>query len=174
RNLGIINATFTAIEPDACSYTKPGYSARIIVDNNIIGLIGEVHPLVLQNYDLKQKACVFELDFDKLTGIVPDIKTAKPIPKFPATSRDVTLIVDKDIEAMNILQLIEDLDEDIVENLHLFDVYEGSPVPAGKKSISFRIIYRLATQTLEDEAVNLIQKEITGRLIKEFDASLSA
>lgn len=174
RNLGIINTTFTGMEPDACCYTKPGYSARIIVDDNVIGLIGEVHPHVLRNYDLKQKACVFELDFDKLIGIVPDIKSAQPIPKFPATSRDITLIVDKDIEAMNILQLVEDLDEEIVENLHLFDVYEGSPVPAGKKSISFRITYRSAAQTLEDERVNLIHREITGRLIKKFNASLPA
>ncbi|NQT10640.1 MAG: phenylalanine--tRNA ligase subunit beta [Desulfobacteraceae bacterium] len=174
RNLGIINTTFTNMEPDACYYTKQGYSARIIVNNNIIGLLGEIHPLVLRNYDLKQKAYVFELDFDKLIGIVPDTKSTRPTPKFPATSRDVTLIVDKDTEAMNILQMVEDLDEDIVENLHLFDLYEGSPVPAGKKSISFRITYRSATQTLEDETVNSIHREITGRLIKKFDAILPA
>ncbi|MBU4462869.1 MAG: phenylalanine--tRNA ligase subunit beta [Proteobacteria bacterium] len=174
RNLGIINTTFTNMEPDACYYTKQGYSARIIVNNNVIGLLGEIHPLVLRNYDLKQKAYVFELDFDKLIGIVPDTKSAQPTPKFPATSRDVTLIVDKDTEAMNILQMVEDLDEDIVENLHLFDLYEGSPVPAGKKSISFRITYRSATQTLEDETVNSIHREITGRLIKKFDAILPA
>ncbi|MCG2754029.1 MAG: phenylalanine--tRNA ligase subunit beta [Desulfobacteraceae bacterium] len=174
RNIGIINTTFTNMEPDACCYTKPGYSARIIVDNNVIGLLGEIHPLVLLNYDLKQKAYVFELDFDRLIGIVPDTKSAQPTPKFPATSRDVTLIVDKDTEAMNILQMVEDLDEDIVENLHLFDLYEGSPVPAGKKSISFRITYRSATQTLEDETVNSIHREITGRLIKKFDAILPA
>ncbi|MFH1581023.1 MAG: phenylalanine--tRNA ligase subunit beta [Pseudomonadota bacterium] len=174
RNLGIINTTFTNMEPDACYYTKQGYSARIIVNNNVIGLLGEIHPLVLRNYDLKQKAYVFELDFDKLIGIVPDTKSTRPTPKFPATSRDVTLIVDKDTEAMNILQMVEDLDEDIVENLHLFDLYEGSPVPAGKKSISFRITYRSATQTLEDETVNSIHREITGRLIKKFDAILPA
>ncbi|MBW2567880.1 MAG: phenylalanine--tRNA ligase subunit beta [Deltaproteobacteria bacterium] len=172
RNLGITGTTFTAIEPDACCYTKQGYSAWIVVGNDVIGLLGEVDPLVLQNYDLKQKAYVFELDFDKLIGIVPDINLAQPIPKFPATSRDITLIVDKDTEAVNILQMVKDLDEEIVENLHLFDVYEGSPVPAGKKSISFRITYRSATQTLEDETVNSIHRGITGRLIKEFNASL--
>ncbi len=174
RNLGIINTTFTAIEPDACCYTKPGYSARIIVDDSLIGLLGEIHPLVLRNYDLKQKAYVFELDFDKLIGIVPDIKLAKPIPKFPATSRDITLIVDKDIEAMNILKMVEILNENLVENLHLFDVYEGSPIPAGKKSISLRITYRSAFETLEDEMINSLHKDITGRLIKEFDAILPA
>jgi phenylalanyl-tRNA synthetase beta chain len=174
RNLGITDTTFTAIEPDACCYIKPGYSARIIVGNNAIGLLGEIHPLVLRNYDLKQKAYIFELDFDKLIELVPDTKLAQPIPRFPATSRDITLIVDKDSEAMNILQMVEDLDEKIVENLHLFDVYKGSPVPAGKKSISFRITYRSATQTLEDETVNSIHREITNRLIKEFNASLPA
>ena len=173
-NLGIINTTFTNMEPDACCYTKPGYSARIIVDDNLIGLLGEIHPLVLRNYDLKQKAYIFELYFDKLIGIVPDTKSAQPIPKFPATSRDVTLIVDKDIEAMNILKMVEVLNENLVENLHLFDVYEGSPIPAGKKSISLRITYRSAFETLEDEMINSLHKNITGRLIKEFDAILPA
>ncbi len=177
RNLGIINTTFTSMEPDACCYTKPGYSARIMVDDNLIGLLGEIHPLVLQNYDLKQKAYVFELDFDKLTGIVPDmsnIKLAQPIPKFPATSRDITLIVDKDIEAFTIIKSVEILNENLVESLHLFDVYEGSPIPAGKKSISLRITYRSAFETLEDEMINSLHKDITGRLIKEFDAILPA
>ena len=174
RNLGIANTTFTSMQPEACCYTKPGYTARIIVENRLIGLLGEVHPLVLQNYDLKQKAYIFELNVNELIEFIPDTKSAQPIPKFPAASRDITLIVNKDIEALNILKSIEVLDEELVEDLSLFDVYEGSPIPAGKKSISFRITYRSATQTLEDEIINSVHKKITDRLLKEFDATLPA
>jgi phenylalanyl-tRNA synthetase beta chain len=127
---------------------------------------------VLKNYDLKQQAYIFELNADNLIELIPDIMSAKPLPKFPSISRDVTLIVDKDIEAFNIIKSVEALNENLIENLYLFDVYEGSPIPAGKKSISLRITYRSAFETLEDKIINSIQKDITGRLIKEFNAIL--
>lgn len=174
KNLCITNIKFTCMRPEDCCYTKPGYTAQLFVENKSIGIVGEVLPQVLKNYDLKQRAYIFELNADKLIELIPGIKPAKPLPKFPSTSRDVTLIVDKNIEAFNIIKSVEILNEDLVENLHLFDVYEGSPIPAGKKSISLRITYRSSFETLEDEVINSIHKDITGRLIKEFDAILPA
>ena len=173
-NMGIVNTTFTSMPPESCFYTKPGYSAQIFVENDLIGLVGEIHPKVLNNYDLKQSAFIFELNFDQLTTLMPDTKSAQPIPKFPATSRDITLIINKNIEAFKILKSVEILDEELVENIHLFDVFEGDPIPAGKKSISVRITYRSSNETLEDDKVNHIHKNITGRLIEEFDATLPA
>ncbi|MCK4469342.1 MAG: phenylalanine--tRNA ligase subunit beta, partial [Desulfobacterales bacterium] len=160
--------------PEDCCYTKPGHTAQLFVENKSIGILGEVLPQVRKNYDLKQQAYIFELNADNLIELIPDIKSAKPLPKFPSTSRDVTLIVDKDIEAFNIIKSVEVLNEDLVESLYLFDVYKGSPIPAGKKSISLRITYRSAFETLEDETINSLQNDITGRLIKEFDAILPA
>ena len=174
RNLRITNIKFTRMRPENCCYTKPGYTAQLFVENKSIGILGEVLPQVRKNYDLKQQAYIFELNADNLIELIPDIKSAKPLPKFPSTSRDVTLIVDKDIEAFNIIKSVEVLNEDLVESLYLFDVYKGSPIPAGKKSISLRITYRSAFETLEDETINSLQNDITGRLIKEFDAILPA
>ena len=174
RNLRITNIKFTRMRPEDCCYTKPGYMAQLFVGNKSIGILGEVLPQVRKNYDLKQQAYIFELNADNLIELIPDIKSAKPLPKFPSTSRDVTLIVDKDIEAFNIIKSVEVLNEDLVESLYLFDVYKGSPIPAGKKSISLRITYRSAFETLEDETINSLQNDITGRLIKEFDAILPA
>ena len=174
RNLRITNIKFTRMRPENCCYTKPGYTAQLFVGNKSIGILGEVLPQVRKNYDLKQQAYIFELNADNLIELIPDIKSAKPLPKFPSTSRDVTLIVDKDIEAFNIIKSVEVLNEDLVESLYLFDVYKGSPIPAGKKSISLRITYRSAFETLEDETINSLQNDITGRLIKEFDAILPA
>ena len=173
-NLGIGDTAFTRMTPASCCYTRPGFTARIDIKNEFMGLIGEVHPHVLSNYDLKQRAFIFELNFDKLISYIPGTKSVSPIPKFPATSRDITLIVNKDIEVNNILQSVMDLKEELVENLHLFDVFEGEPIPSGRKSISFRITYRSSKETLEDNRTNNLHKNISDRLVEKFDATLPA
>ncbi|MEJ2657660.1 MAG: phenylalanine--tRNA ligase subunit beta [Desulfobacterales bacterium] len=174
KNVGIGHAVFTRMPAESCFYTRPGYTARILHKNEPIGLVGEVHPKVIRNYDLKQTAFIFELDFDRLIQSIPDVKSARPIPKFPSTSRDITLIIDNDIETYKIIQSVEMFHEELVENLHLFDVFEGDPIPKGKKSVSFRVTYRSSKETLEDNRVNDIHKNITDRLMKTFDATLPA
>ncbi|MBW1814658.1 MAG: phenylalanine--tRNA ligase subunit beta, partial [Deltaproteobacteria bacterium] len=171
-NLDIVNTDFNRMPTASCFYTKPGFTAQVIIKDEPIGLVGELHPKVLNNYDLKQTAFIFELNFDRLISYMPDTKSVSPIPKFPATSRDITLIVNKDIEANKILQSVIDLNEELVENLHLFDVFEGDPIPAGRKSISFRITYRSSSETLEDNRVNNLHKSISDRLLKKVDATL--
>jgi phenylalanyl-tRNA synthetase beta chain len=171
-NLGIGNVIFTRMPPASCFYTKPGFTAQIIIKNEFMGLVGELHPNVLSNYDLKQTAFIFEINFDKLINHMPGTKSVLPIPKFPATSRDITLIVNKDIEVNNILQNVMDLNEELVENLYLFDVFEGDPIPAGRKSISFRITYRSSNETLEDNRTNNLHRSISDRLVEKFDATL--
>lgn len=172
KGLNLHNTGFTSMPVDSCNYTKPGYTARIFSGNTFLGLVGEVKPLVLRNFDLKQTAFIFELNLESLVPLIPDIRLAKPIPKFPAISRDITFIIDKGIEARNILERVETYDEELVEGIHLFDVYEGDQIPLGKKSVSFRITYRSSKETLEDDVVNSIHKNISERLLKEFDATL--
>lgn len=172
HTLSVANVDFTGMPDSSCTYTKPGHTARILSGSDPIGLIGEVHPTVLGNFDLKQTAYIFEMNFDSLQPLIPDTKQSKPIPKFPAVSRDATLIVDKSIESKAIIRRVEQLDESLIEELHLFDIFEGKPIPAGKKSISFRIIYRSATRTLEDEEINRLHKAVTEKILIEFKASL--
>ena len=172
KSLHVDNIVFTMMPEDMCSYTKPGYTAQILANNNPLGLVGEINQSVLDNFDLKQKAFIFELDINRLVELIPDIKQSQPVPKFPATSRDITIIVNKKIESSRILEEIGNADEDLVENLYLFDIFEGHPVPHDKKSISLRITYRSLFKTLEDDVINNIHKNITGRLLKSFDATL--
>jgi phenylalanyl-tRNA synthetase beta chain len=174
KNIGIVNAAFTRMPAASCFYTKPGHTAQIINENEPVGLVGEVAPKVIRNYDLKQAAFIFELDLDRLVQSIPDAKSARPIPKFPATSRDITLIIDNDIETYKIIYSVESFQEELVENLHLFDVFAGNPIPKGKKSVSLRVTYRSSQETLEDNRVNDIHKNITARLMKTFDATLPA
>lgn len=172
QSLNLDSCEFTSLPDASCTYTKPGYTAQIFISKTFIGLVGEVHPQVLQNFDLVQTAYILELNLDRLISCLPETIQSQPIPKFPATTRDITIIVDKNIESQRIVKSIEGTNEELIEKLHLFDVYEGAPIAGGKKSISFRIIYQSPHKTLEDEEINRLNKTITDRLVKEYNATL--
>jgi len=163
---------FTQMDTETAGYLRPGHCARIFSGDQALGVIGEINATVLDNFDLKQKSFVFEMSLGVLAAVVPDRIQAVPLPKFPATTRDITLIVDRDIEAERILSSIRRADEELVENLFIFDIFTESPIPADKKSISLRIVYRSEQNTLEDDAVNQIHKTITDRILKEFKGTL--
>jgi phenylalanyl-tRNA synthetase beta chain len=174
NGFNITGVIFTQQPYDECTYLRPGFSAQIVSEENTIGVMGMLHPSTLKNYDLKQTAFVFELDLEKLSRLIPDKKAFLSLSKFPATSRDVTLIIDKNIEANRVLDRVNIGDEQLVEKVHLFDVFEGEPIARGKKSISFRITYRSTSETLEDELINEIHYKISEKLIREFKADLPA
>ena len=172
KGLNIDSIRFSGLADDLCVYTKPGYTARIFSDKKLLGLVGDLHPLVLRNFDLVQSVYIFELNIDSLIKIMPETRQSKPIPRFPAVPRDITIIVNKNTESGAILECIENIQEQLIENIHLFDVFTGDPIPSGKKSVSIRVTYRSSKKTLEDEDVGNIHKTIANRLIKEFDAGL--
>ncbi|MEN8781260.1 MAG: phenylalanine--tRNA ligase subunit beta, partial [Desulfobacterales bacterium] len=174
QQLDVQQVDFTRLPDDDCTYTRPGVSARIRTQEREIGLLGEIHPQALRRFDLKRTAYIFELNIDRLLPLIPDTKSSRPIPKFPVVTRDVTLIVDRRIESGKILQCVDQMNEELIEALQLFDVFEGKPIPKGRKSISFRIVYRSSTRTLEDEEINRLHQKITGQLLEEFKASLPA
>ena len=173
--LGALKLTgirFTAMPDDSCEYTKPGYTAQILASDLRVGLVGEIHPQVRDSFDLKQTAFIFELELKKIAGLIPADRHSAPIPRFPAINRDITIIVDREIETQTVLEAIDQFQEKLIENLHLFDVFEGDPIAAGKKSVSFRVTYRAPDKTLEDEDVSDLHKSITDRLLNVFDATL--
>lgn len=172
--LRIPNTSFSRLADDQITYTRNGASAQIRIDGQIVGIIGEVHPKVLETYGLRQAAYVFEIELDRLIDQIPDAIYAQPLPKFPSTSRDATLIVDQATEADVILSAVRQLDQALVEDVQLFDVFTGKPVPEDRKSVSFRIIYRSDVKTLEDDAINRVHKEITDGLVAKFKADLPA
>ena len=165
---------YKQMSADDCHYMKHGYAADICIADDRVGSVGEIRTDVLDRFDLKQPAFIFELDVDKLSGHIPYIHEAKPISKFPATSRDITIIVDEGVETGHILEKVDGFKEQLIENINIFDVYEGDPIPYGRKSVSFRIRYRSLEETLQDEAINNIHKDITKRLVEAFNAMLPA
>ncbi len=163
---------FTRLPDNQCVYTKPGYTARIISGNKTAGIIGEVNHHVLKNFDLSANAFIFEINLTELYKLIPETIFAEPIPRFPAVSRDITMIVDKNLESANILEQLNLFGEKLVEKLQLLAAFEGEPVPIDKKSLSFRITYRSANETLEDNKINAIHKKLSDKLITEFNATL--
>jgi phenylalanyl-tRNA synthetase beta chain len=173
-SLGVGQPAFTAQPDEACRYTRAGHTAGVLLDGEMLGIVGELDMAVVGQYNLKQRVFVFELDLELLSQRVPDSKQMAPIPRFPSTSRDITVIVDQDVESSRLMNTVVGFGEALVEDLYLFDVFAGDPIPAGKKSVSFRIVYRSAERTLEDETVNGIHHRLTQRLITEFGATLPA
>ncbi len=174
KALYINKVKFFRLDDIMCSFTKKGHTAQIFVENIIVGIVGEVNSKVLKNYGLKQKVFVFEIDLNKLIPLVPDIVIAKSIPRFPAVTRDITIIVDKDVAVGDVFEIVEKDREELVEKALLLYVYEGKPIPLHKKSISFRISYRSSEKTLNDEMVSPVHQKIADKVIKEFNADLPA
>ena len=170
--LKIGNVRYPRMPDDLCFYMRPGHTAQIHVNHSMVGWVGEINDHVLNNFDLKQTAFIFELDMNRLSPHMPELQQARPISKYPAISRDITLIIDKGIESGEVLITIREFDEALIESIQLFSMFEGDPIPAGKKSVSVRITYRSIKETLQDEAINQLHRDITDRLMKAYHASL--
>ena len=171
-HLEVKEARFTQLPDAKCHYTRAGHTAQIRIGDRSIGLAGEVQPQVLEKYDIKQTVFLFELNLNQLAPLVPETITSHPIPRFPAVPRDITLIVDQSVEAGSILDAVTEKGEELVEAVALFDAFEGGPIPAGKKSISFRITYRSQQRTLKDQEINTLHKKLTDGLVTKFKALL--
>ncbi len=172
ERLKIENITYTSLSVDECFYTRKGYSAKIISGNTEIGLIGKVKTEVKENYDLKQDAYIFELNYEKLLSAVPESLNTYPLPIYPSVTRDITMIVEKDVEAGDILKEFKGFKEKLFESVRVSDLYEGDNIEEGYKSLSFRLTYRSETTTLKDKKVNKIHTNMSKRIIEKFNAKL--
>ena len=150
----------------------PGRNAEVLLGDKRIGVFGEVHPEVLENYDLPYKAYLFEFDLEGLADVATFAKRFEPISIYPKVARDLAIVVDKEVLSDMPTELIYTTGGDAVDSVRLFDVYEGEQVPEGKKSLAYTITYHSATETLTDKAVNALHDEVVKRLNRELGAEL--
>jgi phenylalanyl-tRNA synthetase beta chain len=171
--LGVPDVAYKQLDDQTCPYFEPGYGARVS-KNETLGFLGKVHRQVLKNFGLKQDAYIFELDLAALMAQMPSQIQAVPLPRFPAISQDITLIVDRHIPVGDVLDQMKDIagNENLVENMYLFDLFEGSPLADGKKSLSFRIVYRSDAKTLTEKHIRKLHAAISSRLVEIFHADL--
>lgn len=166
--LGVEDYEITRADED-CGFEEyhsfhPGRVAVIIKDGTALGILGELHPNVLENYGIGTRAYCAKLNVDSLMENAVTQKTYKPLPKFPASTRDLSLVIDEQVPVAHLEKAIRKGIGDILESVTLFDIYQGKQIEAGKKSVSYAIVMRKSDSTLTDEqadkAMNKALKEL--------------
>ncbi len=161
------------IEPETTNLTfHPGRCAKIVYNNIYIGTFGELHPDVIENYNLGQRVYVAEINIDTVFENLNLTKSYNPLPKYPSTSRDIALIVKDEVFVKQIEDIIKANGEDLVESYKLFDVYKGAQIEEGHKSIAYSITYRSKDKTLTDEDVAKVHEKILSELSEKLNANL--
>lgn len=161
------------VEPETKNLTfHPGRCAKLVYNNICIGTFGELHPDVLENYDLNQRVYVAEIDIDLVFENLNNSKVYNPLPKYPATTRDIALLVKDEVFVKQIEDIIKANGSDILESYQLFDVYKGAQIEEGHKSIAYSITYRSKDKTLTDEDVAKVHDKIVSELSEKLNANL--
>lgn len=145
----------------------PGMSARILIDREVVGFIGRVHPSVC-----KQEVYVFELNLQKVLDLKVKPIKFKEIPKFPSVKKDVAFIVKKEITSKEIEEVIKKAGSRILTNIDVFDVYEGENVKEDEKSIAYALTFSDPNKTLNDEEVTVIFEKIIDEVTSKLPAEL--
>lgn len=142
----------------------PGRSARIQLRDDFAGYLGQVHPGILNNYDIEVPVYLLELDFALLQKHAKLNKSYTPLPKYPASERDLALICDSQVPVYEIEQMIKNSGGQYLEKVTLFDVYEGDQIESGKKSVAYSLVFRSLKETLKDETVEQSVQNILKKL----------
>lgn len=155
-----VSATF--IPTETIRFLHPGKTAVIQADGLDVGVLGEIHPDIMEGFDIKGKAYAFEIELD---GIIESVRAASfvHIPKFPSVYRDIAVVVDNDILADRLYKTIKGVDP-MIEDVALFDVYVGRPIPDGKKSMAYSVKYRAHDRTLREEEVNALHERVLSAI----------
>ncbi len=177
---GVLENLFSRIGAEPVSFLPetndpsyhPGKTAYLEAGGIRLGVVGELHPEVLENYDLPEKVVAFELDFDRLIAVSGNPAGYSQLPKFPGIERDIAILVRKNVPAADILSSIQDAGGKLLRAVSLFDVYQGEQVPEGLQSMAFALKFQAEDRTLTDAEAVEITGDIAGALAAKFGAEL--
>lgn len=170
ERLGIKDLEY--IKEDKNPTFHPNRTGNLLLKREKIGVLGEIHMDVLENYDIETRVYIAQLNFDTIVKEAILEKKYRPLPKYPAILRDIAVVVDSNVLVGDLEKIILENGEGLVEKVELFDVYEGKQIDEGKKSIAFSIVYRSFERTLKDEEVNIVHQRIIEDLENRLDAKL--
>lgn len=159
-----IREVVTYTPDDDRPYLHPGRKADVIIDGQTVGFLGEVHPEVLDNYAIGTKAYVAVLDVKMLAELADFDVKYKGIAKFPAVTRDISLVMKKDVLAGQVEEVIRKNGGKLLESFRLFDVYEGEQLGKDEKSLAYSIQFRASDRTLEDKDVTAVMEKILKKM----------
>lgn len=148
----------------------PGQSAQILLDEVVIGLIGVLHPSISQQLKLTNNVLLFEVDLDKISHI--EIPQFQRVSKFPAIRRDLAIVVSEEIAFKQLYDIVENSAGSLLADLSVFDIYRGSGVGAGKKSVALRLTLQKTDRTLVEDEVNQVIEQVTANLKTNLQAQL--
>lgn len=170
EDLGIKKITFET-ESENLSY-HPGRCARVLINGETLGVMGQVHPSVAEEFKIDAEIYCAELDFNTLLKHATFDRKYKVLPKFPASSRDIALVIDNSISVGEIEKIIGRNRANILESFKLFDVYAGEQVGKNKKSVAYSLTFRAADRTLTDGEINQVVDKILAELKENLNAEL--
>lgn len=145
-------------------YLHPGRKADIVYDKKVVGFLGELHPEVADNYKIGDRAYIAVIDMPAIMEYTTFDRKYTGIARFPAVTRDISMVVPKDIMVGQIEDIIEQRGGKVLESYHLFDIYEGAQVLAGHKSVAYSITFRAKDHTLEEKEVTAVMNKILNGL----------
>jgi phenylalanyl-tRNA synthetase beta chain len=177
---GILAALLEALHIEDVGYESaghpsfhPGKQAKVQAGEREIGVFGELHPVIRQNYDLPDSPLLAaELDLDVLLPLIPERYISQPVPAYPPVLEDLALVVDETLPAERVAEVIRQAGGKIVTGVRLFDVYRGEKIGADKKSLAYSLTYQAPNKTLTDRDVAGIRTRIIRRLEQELGAAL--
>ena len=180
RLKGAVETILTAFKVSGVAYTAntqhptfhPGRCADVAVEGQVIGTLGEIHPLVAKNYDVSGRMYVARLDFTALLKLQNTEIAYKPLPKYPSVARDIAVVCDNAVLVGDLEACISRSGKGLVKEVELFDIYTGSPIPEGKKSVAFSLKLRSEDHTLTDQEADEDVKAILAALEGELGAVL--
>lgn len=159
---GIADYDVTAVTDDATYH--PGRTAQITINGERCALLGEIAPLVQENYGIGMRVYIACIDFDVLFRNRLQQRFYQPLPKFPSTQRDIAVVCDKATPVLSLEKAITKAVGKSLEEIKLFDVYEGAQIPAGKKSVAFNLRMRAADRTLTDQESDTAMQKVVKAL----------
>lgn len=154
------------------SWMHPGRTASVAINGESFGYLGELHPAVANNYSIGTRVYIAVLDVEAMIDAANMVSVYKALPKFPAVTRDISMVINEDVFVKEIENVIKKKGGKLLEAINLFDVYQGSQIEKGFKSVSYSITFRAPDRTLVDDDVNAVMKKILSTLESELGAIL--
>ena len=154
------------------SFMLKGKSVGLAVGGQDCGYLGELSPSIVRQYELPSHCVVFELDFDRLVNVLPQQFQFSPLPKFPETYRDISILIDKAVTSGEVIDRINQAGGALLRKIELYDHFEGNKIQEGKKSLTYALTFQSNDRTLADEEVNPVFEKIVKSLSSQLGAML--
>ena len=174
KNLGIEESRYKLVRASQDDkYYHPGRTAYIMIGKEVVGVVGNIHPLMEKKYNVKD-VYIVELNLTTLLNLKTSKVKFTEIPMYPSVSRDIALVMDQDIPTFDICRKIVQASKQLVKETKIFDVYAGEHIEAGKKSVAINLLFQDPKGTLEEATVNAAMEKILAAVEKDFGAVLRA